>query len=93
MLGLELAWLILIFDITVIGIYITIILLQIIVEFLVVRNYAIAAVFIIIKKYYLPCYFNDMNGLGNNIILKVYDSTILFTFSGAIKKRTAVEIE
>ncbi|NQD70831.1 hypothetical protein HP439_08890 [Sphingobacterium shayense] len=50
MLGLELAWLILIFDITVIGIYITIILLQIIVEFLIVRNYAIAAVFIIIGK-------------------------------------------
>lgn len=34
-----------------------------------------------------------MNGLGNNIILKVYDSTILFTFSGAIKNGTAVEIE
>lgn len=44
--GLGLAWLVLTFDITVVGICISILVLQIIVEFLVVRNYAIAAVFI-----------------------------------------------
>src|SRR5690606_29572039 len=45
-IGLGLTWLILEMNITVLGICISILLLQIIVEFLVVRNYAIAAMFI-----------------------------------------------
>src|SRR5690606_22057466 len=45
-LGLGLTWLILEMDITVLGICISILILQTIVEFLIVRNYAIAAMFI-----------------------------------------------
>lgn len=51
--GLGLTWLILQFDITVAGIVVSILLLQTIVEFLVVRNYAIAAVFITMLTIFL----------------------------------------
>src|SRR5690606_33150681 len=45
-IGLGLTWLILQFDVTILGICISILLLQTTVEFLIVRNYAIAAMFI-----------------------------------------------
>lgn len=44
--GLALTWFILQFNITTLGICVSILMLQIIVEFLVVRNYALAAIFI-----------------------------------------------
>lgn len=44
--GLALIWLLLQFNITTLGICVSILVLQIIVEFLIVRNYALAAVFI-----------------------------------------------
>lgn len=45
-IGLGITWLILEMDVTVLGICISILILQTIVEFLVVRNYAVAAIFI-----------------------------------------------
>lgn len=52
-IGLGLTWVILQMSITVLGICICILLLQIIVEFLVVRNYAIAAIFITMLTIFL----------------------------------------
>lgn len=51
--GLGLTWLILQFNVTVAGIIVSILLLQTIVEFLVVRNYAIAAIFITMLTIFL----------------------------------------
>lgn len=76
-IGLGLTWFILQMNITALGICICILLLQMIVEFLVVRNYGIAVVFISMLAIFLV--ETNMNLMGNStrlIVIRFFDILI-----------------
>lgn len=83
-IGLGLTWLILQFNITVLGIAISILFLQTIVEFLVVRNYGIAVVFISMLTIFLAEPNMSLIGEPNHLIATRFFDILIGSLIGAI---------
>lgn len=83
-IGLGLTWLILQMNITVLGICICILLLQIVIEFLVVRNYAIAAVFITMLTIFLAEPNMSLVGDPNHLMATRFFDILIGSAIGAI---------
>lgn len=82
--GLGLTWLILQMNITVLGICISVLLLQIIVEFLVVRNYAVAVVFISMLTIFLTEPNTALMGHADHLITIRFFDILIGCIIGAI---------
>ncbi len=83
-IGLGLTWFILQINITALGICVSILLLQIIVEFLVVRNYAIAAIFITMLTIFLAEPNVSLIGEPNQLIATRFFDILIGSSIGGI---------
>lgn len=83
-IGLGLTWLILQFNVTTLGICLSILFLQIVVEFLVVRNYAVAAIFITTLTILLAEPNASLIGHPNHLIQARFFDILIGSVIGAI---------
>lgn len=83
-IGLFLVWTILQFNITVLGICLCIMILQIIVEFLVVRNYALAVIFISMLTIFIAEPSNHLILNAGNLIEARLADTVVGSIIGAL---------